>query len=145
MLDEIAVDEVRGLRLELLETQRVGIEWIAGEGCSELIGNVVVDERLVSLLRTGVVRVADELELTGPGGVVVELELYSAGVDGGGSGLPVGIDTDLGVVGAEGEDVGWGFVEVEVAGSDFVGGEEEVDLPGAQRDLSMEYMSCRLA
>ena len=77
VLDEVAVDEVRGLGLELLEAQRVGIEWIAGEGCGELIGNVVVDERLVALFGTGVVGVADELELTGPGGVVVELELYS--------------------------------------------------------------------
>ena len=81
VLDEVAVDEVLGLGFELLEAQRVGIEWTAGEVCGELIGNVVVDERLVALFGTGVVGVADELELAGPGGVVVELELYSAGVD----------------------------------------------------------------
>jgi hypothetical protein len=145
VLDEVAVDEVRGLGFELLEAQRAGIEWIAGEVCGELIGNVVVDQRLVALFGTGGVGVADDLELTGPGGVVVELELYSGGVDGGGGGQPVGVDTDLGVVGAEGDDVGWGVVEVEKAGSDFVSGGEEVRSAGSQRDLRMEYMSSRLA
>jgi hypothetical protein len=60
VLDEIAVDQVRGLGFELLETQRAGIEWTTGEGCGELIGNVVVDERGVALFGTGGVGVADE-------------------------------------------------------------------------------------
>lgn len=126
---------MRGLGFELLEAQRAGIEWIAGEVCGELIGNVVVDQRLIALFGKGGVGVADELELTGPGGVVVELELYSGGVDGGGGGQPVGVDADLGVVGAEGDDVGWGVVEVEKAGSDFVSGEEEVRSAGSPARL----------
>src|SRR5690349_16335364 len=72
VLDEVAVDEVLRLGFELLEAQRVRVEWTAGEVCGEFIGNVVVDERLVALLGTGVVGVADELEPTGPAGVVVE-------------------------------------------------------------------------
>ena len=54
----------------------LGSRGLPGRGCGELVGNVVVDERLVALFGTGVVGVADELELTVLGGVVVELELH---------------------------------------------------------------------
>ena len=39
------------------------------------------------------------------------------------------------VAGAEGEDVGWRVVEVEVAGSDLVGGEEKVRSAGSPARL----------
>ena len=47
------------LRLDLLEAQRVGIEGIAGQRRGELIGNVVIDERVVALFGAWVVGVAD--------------------------------------------------------------------------------------
>ena len=131
VLDEVAVDEVRSLRFELLEPQRVGIKGTAGEGCSELVGDVVVDERVVLHLGTGVLRVADELELTGLRGVVVELELYGLRIDMGSERQPVGVNTSLGALVAEGDDVGGSSVEVEVVGSDLVGGEEEVGSTGS--------------
>src|SRR5215470_5104737 len=131
VLDEVAEEEVRSLRLELLEPQRVGIEGIARQGCSELVGDVVVDERVVLHLGTGVVRVADELELTSLGGVVVELELYGGRINTGREREPVRIDTSLGALVAEADDVGWGSVEVVEVGSDFVGGEEEVGSTGS--------------
>ena len=57
VLDEVAEEKVRSLRFELLEPERVGIEGTAGERRGELIGNKVVDECVVVLLGTGVVRV----------------------------------------------------------------------------------------
>jgi hypothetical protein len=41
------------LGLDLLEARRVGIEGTAGERRGELVGEVVVDERLIALLGTG--------------------------------------------------------------------------------------------
>ena len=131
VLDEVAVEEVRSLRFELLEAQRVGIEGTAGERRGELVGDKVADERVVVLLGLGIIRVADELELTILSGVVVELELYGRRIDMGSERQPVGVNTSLGALVAERDDVGWSSVEVEEARSDLVGGEEEVGSTGS--------------